>query len=306
MAERTRHEVDVSETSTKKIRTMDMPVLDKVFAMEGGYVLNFSNRTFAEFFQEELHVDIYHPRWAVDGDSKAKRLRRYLRQANQRVVLDALNSLWEYREASSLTHDYPKLDSRVLVAFFGIIERLGGTPPTRQRSSSAFTQLETPQIDTATASSLIERLLDVTRLEPQPRGFAFEKFLKDMFDAYGLSARASFRLVGEQIDGSFVSEGDTYLLEARWSSDKVDAATLRSFNAKVEDKARWSRGLLLSYSGFSSEGLTAFGRGKSVICMDGLDLHTVLSCRLNFTTVLAMKVRRAAETGLPFVKVDKL
>ena len=50
------------------------------------------------------------------------------------------------------------------------------------------------RIDAATASSLAGRLLDVSKLEPQPRGYAFEKFLKEMFDAYGLSARASFRL----------------------------------------------------------------------------------------------------------------
>ena len=82
-------------------------------------------------------------------------------------------------------------------------------------------------------------------MDPQPRGYAFEKFLRDMFDAYGLSARASFRMVGEQIDGSFVLGDDVYLLEAKWTSALVDAATLRSFNAKVEDKARWSRGLLI-------------------------------------------------------------
>ena len=127
-----------------------------------------------------------------------------------------------------------------------------------------------------------------------------------MFDAYGLSARASFRLAGEQIDGSFVSRDDVYLLEAKWTNDQVDAATLRSFNAKVEDKASWSRGLLLSYSGFSPDGLTAFGRGKSVICMDGRDLHDTLARRLDFAAVLAMKVRRAAETGRPFVRVDDL
>ena len=44
------------------IRTMDMLVLDKVFDMGDGYVLNFSNRTFADFFREELQVDIDHPR----------------------------------------------------------------------------------------------------------------------------------------------------------------------------------------------------------------------------------------------------
>lgn len=55
----------MSRTSTDKIRTMDMPVLDKVFGMEGGYVLDFSNRTFADFFREELQVNINDPRWAL-------------------------------------------------------------------------------------------------------------------------------------------------------------------------------------------------------------------------------------------------
>ena len=293
----------MSGTLTAKIRTMDMLVLDKVFAMEDGWVLNFTNRTFAEFFREELRVDIDDPCWAVQGGSKAKRLRYYLRQANRKTVLDTLNALWEYREASSVTHNYPELDDTVRAAFFKIIARLGGKPPTHEMSSPASAE---SGIDATAASSLADRLLQVSKLDPQPRGYAFEKFLKDMFDAYGLSARASFRLVGEQIDGSFVLGDDIYLLEAKWTNDLVGTATLRSFNAKVEDKAKWSRGLLLSYSGFSSEGLTAFGRGKSVICMDGRDLHDILSRRLDFVAVLAMKVRRVAETGQPFVRVDDL
>ena len=48
----------MSRTSHAKLRTVDMRVLDKVFGMERGYVLDFSNRTFAEFFREELQVDI--------------------------------------------------------------------------------------------------------------------------------------------------------------------------------------------------------------------------------------------------------
>ena len=289
--------------SNRKIRSMDMPIIDKVFVMEDGWVLNFSNRTFAEFFREELRVDIDDPSWAVRGGSKAKRLRHYLRQADRQTVLDTLNTLWEYREASSVTHNYPELDDTIRVAFFRIIERLGGTPSTHETSGTA--PAESP-IDATVASSLADCLLQVSKLDPQPRGYAFEKFLKNMFDAYGLSARASFRLVGEQIGGSFVLGDDIYLLEAKWTNDLVDAATLRSFNAKVEDKAAWSRGLLMSYSGFSPEGLTAFGRGKSVICMDGRDLHDILSRRLDFAAVLGMKVRWAAETGQPFARVDDL
>lgn len=50
---------------------MDIPIIDTVFGMESGYVLNFSNRTFANFFHEELGVDIYDDRWAAQGNSKA-------------------------------------------------------------------------------------------------------------------------------------------------------------------------------------------------------------------------------------------
>ena len=108
---------------------MDMPIIDRVFGMESGYVLNFTNRTFAEFFHEELGVDIYEDRWAAQGGSKAKRLRYYLRHAARQTALDTLNALWEYREATSVTADYPELGDSVHAAFFRIIARLGGTPP---------------------------------------------------------------------------------------------------------------------------------------------------------------------------------
>ena len=113
-------------SSNARIRSMDMPILDKVFGMEGGVVLDFSNRTFAEFFQEELGVDIYDSRWEVEGGSKAKRLRYYLRRAGRQTALDTLNALWEYREASSVTTDNPELDAAARNAYFGIIERLRG------------------------------------------------------------------------------------------------------------------------------------------------------------------------------------
>ena len=112
-------------TSNFRIRSKDMPTIDRVFGMEGGYVLDFSNRTFAEFFREEIGVDIDDPRWAVEGGSKAKRLRYYLRQANRQTALDTLNALWGYREASSVTAQYRELNDSVRAAYFRIIQRLG-------------------------------------------------------------------------------------------------------------------------------------------------------------------------------------
>lgn len=282
---------------------MDIPTIDAVFGMESGYVLNFSNKTFANFFREELGVDIYDVRWAARGNSKANRLRCYLQRANRHTARRTLEVLWEYREASSVTADYPALEDSVRAAYFRIVERLGGRPPEPEAPAA---QRQGRLVDAALTSVLAARLVEISVMGPHPRGYAFEKFLKDVFDAYGMSGRASFSLRGEQIDGSFVLGDQTYLLEARWRNARVDVATLHAFNGKVKEKASWSRGLIISQSGFTEDGLHAFGRGKRVICMDGFDLHEVLSRQLHLADVIALKARRAAETGMAYVPVRNL
>lgn len=289
--------------SADRIRITDIPIIDKVFEMEGGYVLDFANETFAQFFLDELGVNIDDRRWSAQGRSKAKRLRFYLRQANRETALDTLTALWQYHEATRITRDYADLDREVLAAFVKIIQRLGGEWESEVPQPSLK---PTPRIEPSVASDLSARLLELTSLEPHKRGYAFEEFLAEMFSAYGLSSRSAFRLAGEQIDGSFQLHGNTYLLEAKWTNRKVDGPTLHAFDAKVNEKASWSRGLLVSYSGFTEAGLEAFGRSKRIICMDGLDLHQILSGNLDLATVLVAKARRAAETGEYFVRVEDL
>jgi len=157
-----------------------------------------------------------------------------------------------------------------------------------------------------TSRKLGSHLLDVTALPPQKRGYAFEGFLRALFDAYGLSARASFRITGEQIDGSFVMHNETYLLEAKWQNAPTGAEDLHTFEGKLGERASWSRGLFVSNSGFTPDGLQAFGRGKRLICMDGFDLSEMLKLKLSIIEVLQAKVRRAAETGCPFTSVREL
>ena len=66
---------------------------------------------------------------------------------------------------------------------------------------------------------LKRKLLGLSSLPPQERGFQFEKLIKDLFEIFNLAPRSSFRLVGEQIDGSFQFQGETYLVEATWQSE---------------------------------------------------------------------------------------
>lgn len=145
-------------------------------------------------------------------------------------------------------------------------------------------------------------------MKPQDRGFAFEKFLNELFDVFHLAPRGSFRLLGEQIDGSFQLGHDVYLVEAKWQNQQTGQNDLLSFMGKVEGKAQWSRGVFISYSGFTGDGLQAFARGKAtrIVCVDGFDLNCILAHGLELTEVIALKVRRAGETNKAFVSVRDL
>ncbi|APV52285.1 hypothetical protein BWI17_04330 [Betaproteobacteria bacterium GR16-43] len=272
--------------------------------MGGGYVLDFSDRTFAEFFSDELSVDIDDPRYRGGGDSKAKRLRYYLRSVSAGEALKCLHALWGHRETLKRRGKVVPEVPGAADEFSTLVLRLAGKTPDNVAPS---TQAVPTALDEKDCETLRNSLLETSQLEGAPRGYAFERFLNELFALNKLKPREPFRNRGEQIDGSFQLEGDTYLLEAKWTKDRVDAGVLRAFNAKVEDKSSWSRGLLVSECGFSEDGLYAFGRGgKKILCMDGMDLADMLHSRIRLSEVIARKARRAAETGLIFVRVRDL
>lgn len=157
-------------------------------------------------------------------------------------------------------------------------------------------------------SVISKKLFEMQNMTGQARGFAFEKLLNDLFAAFDLQPKGAFKLVGEQIDGSFQIGTDTYLVEAKWHGHQISHADLLVFHGKVDSKARWSRGLFISYSGFTEDGLTAFSKGRStnIIGMDSQDIYFILNGEMPLAEVITLKARRAAETGEFYVPVYRL
>jgi hypothetical protein len=281
------------------IRTIEMQIIDKIFGMESGYVLNFSDRTMSNFFSEELNIDIDDPQYREDGTSKAKRLRCFLRKVDAATCVRVLRTLWEYREAQRTLYGHEEEIPNAPGQLFNLLNRLEGKTAAPQAHAA-------PGIAKTNYAGMLGDLMQLNELPPQPRGYAFEKFLTRSFNAFGLLARGGFRTVGEQIDGSFVLGSETYLVEARWQNAMTPAADLYAFRGKVSARATWARGLFISYSGFTADGLTAYGRGGNVICMDGLDLSDSLSRELPLNHVLEQKVRSSVETGKVLARVRDL
>jgi hypothetical protein len=118
------------------LKMVERQCFEELFGMASGYVLDFTNQTFSEFFRESVHVDIYAEKYAVNGDSKAKRLRAFISLEPDARVGKALSDLleyWRYKTAQPGSHD----DQLALQAT-RVIERLLGKPIQPKESGDEF------------------------------------------------------------------------------------------------------------------------------------------------------------------------
>jgi len=145
-----------------------------------------------------------------------------------------------------------------------------------------------------------------TATDPQRRGYELQAVLGDLFALEELAPSDSFRVVGEEIDGSFEFEGNTYLLEARWRARPATASDLYAFQEKAERKSRWTRGVFLSVNGFSKEAVEAFSKGKasSIFGMDGRDLAVIMEGVYSLREALRTKLHALSKVGAFFKPLD--
>ncbi|MDA0168435.1 hypothetical protein OJ998_04990 [Solirubrobacter taibaiensis] len=139
-------------------------------------------------------------------------------------------------------------------------------------------------------------------LKSTQRGYCLESVLVDLLSEESLSPRASYRTIGEQVDGSFAFEGRFFLLEAKWVGDAIPASSIYAFKGKVDGKLSGTLGLMIAMSGFSEEAVSALIAGKhlSVLLADGDDLRAAVSESGSFSEMLRVKVRAAVDEGAVF------
>jgi hypothetical protein len=154
------------------VTTLDLRVVDSVLEMGGGYVLDLTNRTFADFFREH-GVDIDDGRFSVDGSSKANRLRRFLRTSRPPLTGRVLAGLLQHRLASK-----PQgIRGEDLERYRQLVARLGGEVPSDASGTAVNADTEAallrrvfrPElfarlpVDVAMSQILVERLNEAQR-----------------------------------------------------------------------------------------------------------------------------------------------
>lgn len=145
------------------LKRAELRVIDDVLEMTQGYVLNFSDRTIAEFFEDELGVELYDIKYEFNGTSKAKRVRAFMEVEENYIVAKMLREMWRIKRAynTSQSDDLVGIEQESL---FRIINRLeeGGAPPVLKKLSQTA---EIYKLDTVSRD--LERAVKSIKTDPE-------------------------------------------------------------------------------------------------------------------------------------------
>lgn len=111
-----------------QLKAFEKVTLEKLFD-RGGYVLNFTDRTFSEFFREN-GIDIDNAKYQFNGASKMKRLRAFWEIESDEVVARVMSDLLKYANETG------EVDSTDAAKATAIFSRLSGEKPNGVESHS--------------------------------------------------------------------------------------------------------------------------------------------------------------------------
>jgi hypothetical protein len=113
------------------LKRSELRVFDDAFDMHGGYVLDFSDRTLAEFFEDEFGIEIYQDKYRFNGTSKAKHLRAFIETEDEYTVAKVVRALWRHREGMSRYNGSRPETEALKIKFFDLVSRIedGGAVP---------------------------------------------------------------------------------------------------------------------------------------------------------------------------------
>jgi hypothetical protein len=161
-----------------KLTTNEKEILEELFQMRGGYVLNFLDRTFGEFFQNDMALNIFDPKYNYASGSMANRLRGFWQVADDSLVSASVNHLLTYIDTQIAIGRLQsgQFSDTLIQRARSVSARLSGAAPEKPAGPAHKNhQPEPPQaaeVDAAAVARLRGSLMGLHTMAPQQRGFA--------------------------------------------------------------------------------------------------------------------------------------
>lgn len=267
-------------------------LIESVFGMRGGYFLNFSNRDFEEFMLDVTGYNVYSK---YPGLSKAKIFRQFYTDEANPYVGKAIVMAINYMRDNCLVTDDIKNSVESLYEFGKKLLGKNQDQPKSQQQSS-----ETESKIVVDFESLKMSLLAIENIpSPQAKGYAFEKYLNSLFKSFNLDPHASYRTEYDQIDGSFILDGNTILIEAKYRTNAIPKDDLILFSNKIESKSHFPKGLFVTYSPVDTKAIEYFTDNSArIVILTVEELFILCQNQYSLPKVLQAKFRTLDEQGI--------
>lgn len=176
---------------------------EKLFGMRSGYVLDFSNRTFDEFFTEAGGINIYDPRFQHHGESKANHLRAFWEVESNAIVAKVMQEMLVHFHESSILRGYQPTDSEKALSdeCQKAVTRLQSTAPVESLDS-----IKTDPSDKSFSALAVSIRESIAKNEPEvglDRLHTYiTKYLRSLCDKHGLvpdRSKPLHSLMGEYV-----------------------------------------------------------------------------------------------------------
>ena len=264
-------------------------LIENVFGMGAGYVLDFTNQEFEEFMKDVVSYNIYQK---YPGLSKAKMLRRFIEDESDVYVGKMIIFLINYMKSNSLGKNIAQED---MIRLYELgRKKLGKDSVSHKNETTSLNKVG--KVD---FGRLKRELLNIEK-EPtqQQKGYAFEIYLKHLFEAFNLDVKASYRTGNDQIDGSFILNGNTVLIEAKYRTVEISKDDLLLFSHKIESKSPFTKGVFMTLSMPSGKTIDYFyDKSSRLILFTVEEIYILLENKNSLVDILTKKFRHLEETG---------
>lgn len=227
---------------------VDKRYLEHLLEMGGGYLLDYSDQSFGEFFRRH-NIDIHSTKYKTVGPSKAKKMRSFWEQETDKVVGNVLSEMLDSYEASCDLTDR-KLDKPTLDKSRIIVDRLLG----RSSNKSA------PE----TVDSFMDREFTIPNIERLPIDAQVVPVIKHRLDEARTALKAGANLSVIFLCGSVLEAvllGAAQMHPAKFNQSN---ASPKSENGDVKKFHEWSLAQLIDVSsdvGMLKPDVKKFGHG---------------------------------------------
>lgn len=144
------------------LTTAESRYLESILDMKGGYVLDFTDATFEDFFKKHK-IGIHSTRYQASGTSKAKKLRAFWQLESDSVVGQVLSEMLDIYEAQCSLGDREE-NLASLGKSRDIVARLSGIPP---------------YISGTTDEGFLKKEFEIPNIQRLPVDFAVSEIIQD-------------------------------------------------------------------------------------------------------------------------------